>query len=113
MRRNLTLRVRASVPAELGRLRSPAWFRSEFEAACARHGQAWLGMAGRDARFLSWVWWLLLLMLYAVAFHVVLTTPVVSLHWPDGACVRADPPHRCEALPVRYTTEWVGEESER
>ena len=37
MRRNITLRVRASVPAELGRLRSPAWFRSEFEAACARH----------------------------------------------------------------------------
>ena len=37
MRRNLTVRVRASVPSDLARLRSPAWFRSEFEAACARH----------------------------------------------------------------------------
>ena len=37
MRRNLTLRVLASVPADLSRLRSAAWFRSEFEAACGRH----------------------------------------------------------------------------
>ena len=57
--------------------------------------------------------WLTVLAIWGVVVYAMLLAPVpvVSKRWPDGACVRVDPPHTCNALPGRYETQWVGPEA--